>query len=63
MENEYVQDELTSAFFEESQITSYDILEDEIIEKLNSSDLVVDQSVNSNDDQDIFLEVLPLNIL
>ena len=42
LENEDAKDEINGALFEDSQVTSNHLLEDEIVEKNNSSDLIID---------------------
>ena len=44
--NEDIQDEVTSAFSKYPRVTSDHLSEDELFEKLNSSELVVDKTVN-----------------
>lgn len=56
LKNEDVKDELTNVLFEESQMTSNHISGDELIEKIISSKFMFDQNVQSDDDQEDFLE-------
>jgi hypothetical protein len=47
LENEYIDYDLTGELLVESQVTSNHLLEDEHIEKLDFSDLIVNKNVDS----------------
>lgn len=51
MQNEDIKGMIFGVLFEELQVTFDHLSEDDIIENINSSNLIVSQNINYNDDQ------------
>lgn len=56
MENEDVENEITSVLFEESQVISNHLLEENNSENINSFECIVDQNVASDNEQENYFE-------